>query len=63
MLLDAWLQMKVMPFPLPADVVYGDISELLIHGGLALLVVVDVKCGHGMLVGDVDFDLSSSFGG
>ena len=43
----------------PADVVYGDVPELLIHGDLAALVGVAAQHGQGVFVGHVDLDLRS----
>ena len=47
----------------PADVVYGDVSELLVHGGLAALVAVAAQHRQGVFVGHVDLDLGSGCGG
>ena len=43
----------------PADVVDGDVSELLVQGGLAALVGVAAQHRQGVFVGHVDLDLRS----
>lgn len=44
----------------PADVVDGDVPQLLVHGGLALLAGVGADGGLRVLVGHVDFYLAAA---
>lgn len=44
----------------PADVVDGDVPQLLIHGGLALLTGVGAEGGLRVLVGHMDLYLAAS---
>lgn len=46
---------------LPADVVYGDVSKLLVHGRLAFLTGVGTEGGLGMFVCHVDLNLTGPF--
>lgn len=46
---------------LPADVVYGDVPELLIHGRLAFLTGMGTEGGLGMLIGHVNLNLTGPF--
>lgn len=46
---------------LPADVVYGDVPELLVHGRLAFLTGMGTEGGLGMLIGHVDLNLTGPF--
>lgn len=45
----------------PADVVYGDVPELLIHGRLALPAGVGAEGRLGVFVGHMDLYLSAPF--
>lgn len=44
----------------PADVIYGDVPQLLIHGGLAPLARMCTYGGLGVLVGNVDLYLTTT---
>lgn len=44
----------------PADVINGDVPQLFIHGGLALLVGMGTEGRLGMLIGHVDLYLTTS---
>lgn len=44
----------------PADVIYGDVPQLLIHGGLAPLTRMCTYGGLGVLVGNVDLYLTTT---
>lgn len=57
--LPAWVTRPLRGL-LPADVVNGDVSELFIHGGLALLSRHDTQGRLGMLVGYTDFYIVAS---
>ena len=46
----------------PADVIYGNIPQLLIHGGLALLARMAAEGGLGMFVRHVDLYLTAPLG-
>lgn len=44
----------------PADVVDGDVPQLLVHGGLTLLAGVGADGGLRVLVGHMDFYLAAA---
>jgi len=50
-----------MKVNLPADVIDGDVPQLFVHGGLALLTGVGAEGGLGMFVGYVYLYLTGSF--
>lgn len=56
MLLRVWLNP-------PADVVDGDVPQLLVHGGLTLLAGMGADGGLRVLVGHMDFYLAAAFKG
>lgn len=45
----------------PADVVYGDVSQLFVHGGLTLLARMCAESRLGMFVGHMDLYLTAGF--
>lgn len=47
----------------PADVIDGDVPQLLVHGGLALLAGVGADGGLRVLVGHMDFYLAATLRG
>lgn len=45
----------------PADVINGDVPQLLIHGRLALPAGVSAESGLKVFVGHMDFNFTASF--
>lgn len=45
----------------PADVVYGDVPQLFVHGRLTLLARMCAESRLGMFVGHVDLYLAACF--
>lgn len=56
MLLSVWLNP-------PADVVDGDVPQLLVHGGLTLLAGMGANGGLRVFVGHMDFYLAAALKG
>lgn len=55
-----WAVNACMSVNSPADVIYGNVPQLFVHGGLVLLARMGTEGRLGMLVGHMDLYLTTS---